>query len=117
MLKIGFLTFAFLFLQLPIFSQEPTKLIELQQISKSVAAKKLVPLWKTIHCNEPIDIYVIIYGVTENERRRLVTLIIDSWGGRCEFSNFRGFYFLAGGGPKHRTVIWKLPIGSTPPVP
>jgi len=97
-------------------SQEAVKLIELGQLSKRIANRKLVPLWKTIRCDEGVDIYVINYGA-KTEGRRRAELISDSWGFRCEFTRFRGFVFIDGGQSKPRSVIWKVPIGVEPPQP
>jgi hypothetical protein len=93
------------------------KLIEPDQLTKKIADQTLEPLWKTIKCDEPVEIFVINYGpVAENHRR--VSLITDSWHLRCEFSQFRGFTFVDGGPVgKPRTVIWKVPIGAKPPEP
>ena len=91
------------------------KLVELDRLDKATVDQKLIPIWKSVKCDDPSQLYVINYGPPPEVRRRR-NLIVGSWGSKCDLSGFR-ITFVDGPGGRPRTVVWQVPPGAKPPTP
>jgi hypothetical protein len=91
------------------------KLLEFKRITKHDIDEKIIPLWKSFHCDDPSQLYVIVFG-TKSDIARIRTTIARSWLPKCDLSGYSPT-FVDGAKKTAGVEIWKVPAGADPPKP